>query len=219
MEKFYESINRNEILKYLNYRSGEIDDGSYDLIERSIEILSKKSRPCFLYDYFDVADERIQRFLIGDDLRKTLKNSHTLAFIVATLGQEVETLIRRYSFSDLALSVVLDATASAGVESLMNDICDVIQREHPDDFVTDRFSPGYGDMPISMQNDFLNFLNASKRVGVRANENGIMIPRKSVTAIMGLSKFPQVHRHRGCENCRLFMECELRRKGENCGYE
>lgn len=217
MSKFFETINKNEILKYLNYRSGEIDDDSYKLIDESIVILKRVSRPKYIFEIFNVEDAKIQRFLVGDDLNETLNDSHKIVFIVATLGQEIEMAIRRYSFSNLALSVVLDAAASAGVESVMNDICEKIRTDEGM-YTTDRFSPGYGDMPLSMQKDFLSFLNAQKRVGIKANENGIMIPRKSVTAIMGISKFPQKHRHRGCENCRLFLECELRKRGHNCGY-
>lgn len=55
-------------------------------------------------------------------------------------------------------------------------------------YVRPRFSPGYGDFALSHQEKFLNAINATKLIGITLSEGGIMIPEKSVSAIMGLSK-------------------------------
>lgn len=49
-----------------------------------------------------------------------------------------------------------------------------------------RFSPGYGDLPLALQPDLLNFLNAQRWVGITVGETLLMSPMKSVTAIMGI---------------------------------
>ena len=51
-----------------------------------------------------------------------------------------------------------------------------------------RFSPGYGDLSITIQKDFLQALNADKTVGLSLSEGNLMIPEKSVTAFIGVSK-------------------------------
>ncbi|NLW42461.1 MAG: hypothetical protein GXY89_04920, partial [Tissierellia bacterium] len=62
-------------------------------------------------------------------------------------------------------------------------------------------------------------INGEKDLGITTTESGIMIPRKSITAIIGISDKKQPRRRPGCENCRLFMECEFIKRGETCGYE
>ena len=51
-----------------------------------------------------------------------------------------------------------------------------------------RFSPGYGDLPLSTQKDFIRILNTERLAGVTINENYLMNPRKTVTAVCGLKK-------------------------------
>ena len=51
---------------------------------------------------------------------------------------------------------------------------------------TRRFSPGYGDMPIEIQVDILQLLDASRRLGMVLTESNLMIPTKSITALIGM---------------------------------
>ena len=83
--------------------------------------------------------------------------------------------------------------------------------------LTDRFSPGYGDFPFSQQRDFFDVLDITRRIGVSLTESGLMLPQKSVTALIGVSDRPQAHRHRGCASCILFEDCGFRKEGTHCG--
>ena len=49
-----------------------------------------------------------------------------------------------------------------------------------------RFSPGYGDRPLSMQDDLLAAVEAGKRIGLATTQGHMLTPMKSVTAIIGL---------------------------------
>ena len=53
--------------------------------------------------------------------------------------------------------------------------------------LTMRYSPGYGDLDISANKDILQVLDAHKRIGVTVTNTGIMIPRKSVVALIGIT--------------------------------
>ena len=49
---------------------------------------------------------------------------------------------------------------------------------------TMRFSPGYGEWPLKAQEKLLPLVEADK-IGVTLTDTDIMIPRKSVSAIIG----------------------------------
>ena len=55
-------------------------------------------------------------------------------------------------------------------------------------FLKPRFSPGYGDLPLSMQTDIFRVLDCPRKVGLTLNNSLLMSPSKSVTAIMGIHK-------------------------------
>ena len=46
-----------------------------------------------------------------------------------------------------------------------------------------------GDFSIKSQKDILDLLSAQKILGVKLNENNMMFPNKTVTAVMGLAPF------------------------------
>ncbi len=219
MDIFITNINKNEILKNLRYRGSEIPSDIDELIEACIDELKGSVKGKYLIMELDVNDPVLSEIIQGADTKKLLSDSERVILMAVTLGRDIEMLIRKYSYSDIAKSVVMDAVASAGVESLANDINDSLARENVPLFLTDRFSPGYGDLPIGVNVRLIKLLDAAKKIGLTTSETGIMIPRKSITAIMGVSKNIQPHRHRGCESCRLYMECEFVKRGETCGYD
>lgn len=219
MNNFFDDINKNEILKYLNYVAGDIPKEIYSEIDECIEILKKNSKPRYFYEVYDIDSDEIKKLSVGEDIKELLRDSHSVILAAFTIGVEIEKITRRLTYSNLSKSVILDATASAGVEAGISKLNNYLSDEFFPEYLTDRFSPGYGDMPLDINNLFLKIINAEKRLGIKATQEGIMVPRKSVTCLIGISKFKQKHRHRGCENCKLFFECELRKRGENCGYE
>lgn len=219
MDILITNINKNEILKNLRYRGSEIPSDIDELIEACIDELKGSVKGKYLIMELDVNDPVLSEIIQGADTKKLLSDSERVILMAVTLGRDIEMLIRKYSYSDIAKSVVMDAVASAGVESLANDINDSLARENVPLFLTDRFSPGYGDLPIGVNVRLIKLLDAAKKIGLTTSETGIMIPRKSITAIMGVSKNIQPHRHRGCGSCRLYMECEFVKRGETCGYD
>ena len=84
-------------------------------------------------------------------------------------------------------------------------------------YLTDRFSPGYGDLPLSLQPGICAVLDAERRVGIHVTPSFLMNPSKSVTAVIGLSDKPQMARIRGCAWCAMRETCTLRKGGKTCG--
>ena len=83
---------------------------------------------------------------------------------------------------------MLQALGSERVESLCNafnkDIATKMSLENKT--LAPRFSPGYGDLPLSLQTDIFKALNCTSKIGINLNSNLFMTPSKSVTAIIGI---------------------------------
>ena len=47
-------------------------------------------------------------------------------------------------------------------------------------------------------------------------DSGLMLPQKSVTAIIGISDKPQKHRSGNCMGCSMYMHCIYRKEGRTC---
>jgi len=156
--------------------------------------------------------------LRGKSIEALLNDCPLCVIFCATVGNDIEALIRKWQIKDISFTAMLDACASSAVENL----CDGIEAELKSKYeaqgyyLTDRFSPGYGDLPISVQYDFCAALDTSRKIGVSVSDSGIMIPRKSVTAIIGLSKEPQKHFGADCRGCELKDSCKFRENGVTC---
>lgn len=212
-------INENNILKFLHYRGSQIPDDLENLIEDSANFIRENFLGKYSYKLFSIEDESLAPILIGNDIKELLATSSHVILMGLTLGQEVERHIRKLTYTDLTKSVIMDAVASAAVESLAEDINVKLADEFRPRYLTDRFSPGYGDMPIEIQGSFLDLLNAGKEIGLTTSSSGIMLPRKSISAIIGVSDKKQAYRHRGCATCRLYKECDFIKRGVTCAYE
>ncbi|MDI9468934.1 MAG: vitamin B12 dependent-methionine synthase activation domain-containing protein [Bacillota bacterium] len=212
-----ENISRSEILKYLHYAGGDIPADMEAMIARATEEVKESARAKYRYVEKAKDARELEDILLGRDIELLLASSDRVLLMAVTLGREVEMLIRRQAFSNLAYSVVLDAVASAAVESLAEDINRELEGKYAPCHLTERFSPGYGDMPMSVQGPLLRLLNADKELGIATTAGHIMVPRKSISAILGISRLPQSKRVPGCEGCRLYADCEIRKRGGSCG--
>ena len=81
--------------------------------------------------------------------------------------------------------MVTDCIASSGIEVF----CDLVNDEmKAGRILKPRYSPGYGDVSLSCQNDILSFLDAYRKIGLTLTETYLMTPIKSVTAIVGIEE-------------------------------
>ncbi len=117
------------------------------------------------------------------DLCKNLKSCNYAYIFAVTLGIGVDRLLAKLNVVSGAKHFVTDALASALAESL----CDYVNQMISENKNTKpRFSPGYGDLPLEIQNDILRVLSADKTLGITLNDSLLMTPVKSITAIMGV---------------------------------
>ncbi len=146
-------------------------------------------------------------------LAKNLKGCDRLLVFAATAGIGADQLIQRYERVQVSKAVVIQAMAAAMIE----EYCDSLNREWKEAFrregryLRPRFSPGYGDFPLECQKALIGGLEAGKRIGLTLTDSLIMMPSKSVTAVIGISSLPADCFVEGCEACGR-TDCEYRRE-------
>lgn len=206
---------RSETLRYLGYK-GEPDPQTKELLDLAERELQKTVKPAFCWKVFKKAD--CGSILTGRDIENHLRNSDRIILFAATLGVSADRIIRTAEIGNMAYALVLDAYASAVIEEFC-DNCEKEMKEKTGGFYTTRFSPGYGDYPVSLQSEFIRILSADKLAGLTATENHILVPRKSVTAVIGISDYEQTETGNKCDNCNMRNTCRFRKEGKNCGHK
>lgn len=209
------SIDRDETLRFLGNSKVEMNSETDRLLNICEKELLSAARPKFLYKTIDINEADI---IQGESIKAHLKDCEKAVLLCVTLGGEADRLIRTAQVTDMAKAVVLDAMASSAVEKVCDEVENMIRVEHPDEFLTWRFSPGYGDYPIGLQGEFLRILDAPRRIGLCTNENSILTPTKSVTAIIGVSKTPIESKRKSCASCNLKSTCKFRKAGTRCEF-
>ena len=154
--------------------------------------------------------------LAGHTAEKMLAECHSAALLACTLGSEFDSLLRAEQVRDMSDAAVLDALGSAYVEAGCNEAEQETAARLPDRFLTDRFSPGYGDLPLALQSTLCGILDTSRRLGITVGESLLMNPCKSVTAVIGIADSPQPARVRGCQFCAMRETCQLRKDEHGC---
>lgn len=218
-----EHLNINEALYYLGYKGNKPDDNTKQLIGICEEEVLKAAQPKYLYKTFDLVfnEDNIELLgssvlLRGSDIKEHLKGCEKAVLMCATISSSVDLLIRKTQVTDMAKAIIINSLASVAVEQVCDKVEKKIYNEYKDYFKTFRYSPGYGDLPIDIQGDILNTLNAQKLIGLCTGSTNMLTPVKSVTALIGLSRQPVPKRKRGCLSCNLRETCQYRKVGSRC---
>jgi 5-methyltetrahydrofolate--homocysteine methyltransferase len=210
-----EKLNRQEAVRYLGGAGIQLNYRMDRLMDECEKEVLKAANPKFLYIEKDLPCEEITR---GNDIVNHLDGCEKAILMCATLGAEIDKLIRISQISDMAKAVVLDSFSSVAIEQVCSKVDELLAEKYDGMNMTFRFSPGYGDYPIELQKDFLRILDAPRKIGLTTNENYLLMPTKSVTAVLGLSKSPIERKKRGCAICNMRGKCQFRRNGEHCGF-
>lgn len=216
-------ISLSEAARYMGLR-GEPDDKVAELMRNAEELVRSRVRPAYVYreTTAEITDEGVilgimTAPLTGEDIKRHLSGCNRAVLLAATLSQEADKLIRQAAVRDMAESLAIDCLCSAAVEQVCDRAEEEIFSATEARYRTWRYSPGYGDLPITLQKDFLNALNAQRRIGLTVSDSCLLIPTKSVTAIIGISDSPVEKGGRGCDVCAMRESCAYRASGAYCG--
>lgn len=208
-------LSRSETARYLGGAHVQMNAAMERLMDECEAELLHTAQPKYLWRVIELPCEEL---LAGEDVRRHLAGCGRAALFCATLGAAVDRLIRVAQVRDMAKAVVLDSMASVAVEQIGQQADQRIAAQFPHQYMTFRFSPGYGDYPLALQNTFLRLLDAPRKIGLSVTADGLLTPAKSVTAVAGISDKPVAASRRGCAVCELRETCQYRRNGEHCGF-
>jgi hypothetical protein len=135
-----------------------------------------------------------------------------LVAVICTLGSALEQMCHRLSVKrELLEAVILDAVGVAMLEALSDKTYDLIGELAGRNklYTGCRIGPGISGMDIS--NQFVLFsLAKGAKIGVRLNKKSVMIPNKSVSFFVGLTKDKSARRHvYKCQLCPR-IDCQFR---------
>ena len=213
----------NEALRYLGAGSHPPEELCRQAAAVAEE-LAARIQPRYTYRVFSLTPENggfrldgTKLLLSGHTAAKMLAQCGQAVLLACTLGAGFDTMLRTEQARDMSKAVILDACGSALVEQGCDEAERDIAARFSGLYLTDRFSPGYGDLPLLLQPEICALLDAPRRVGIHVTPSLLMNPSKSVTAVIGLSGKPQMARIRGCAWCSMRDTCTLRKGGKSCG--
>lgn len=212
-------ISKTEAARYMGVK-GAPDDSVSALLDEAERTIRSRITPKYVYREtplcFENSGVRLECMNVplgGADIRKHLEGCTKAIILAATLTTEADKLIRQAEVRGMAEALALDCLCSAAIEQ----VCDCAEKEifsrNSYSYRTWRFSPGYGDFPIEHQKDFLASLNTQRRIGLTVTDSCLLIPTKSVTAIIGISENPINVKEKGCEICSMRERCALAKNG------
>ena len=210
-----EQIDLAQAARYFGAR-GESDPATLALLERCASPLLAAAAPRAVY--LRASKEELDVLWQGSDVERHLAGCPEAVLLAMTLGPGVDAQIKRAGIGDVAAQAATDALAS----TLAEQVCDQAEEKlralarEENLYLTGRYSPGYGDWPITVQPRIAALLDTPKRIGLYVTDTFLMLPRKSVTAVMGLSDVPVTGKRAGCAHCALREKCEYRKRGVTC---
>ena len=164
-------LDLDEVLRYMGTPPSQAGPELRALAEECGRAVCAAARPRWAWRAFDIAEEadgvRLSCGLLlpGQDLKRHLRGCGRAAVFCATLSAQVDALIRRWESGDMLRALALDCSAAAAVEQMCDQIELELQGHFPGCSFPFRYSPGYGDLPLELQNPLLDLLDAPRRVG------------------------------------------------------
>ena len=181
-------FNEKEVLRYAGCR--EKDEKTNELLAECLNEVRDKLSYKVCYCEFEpqiegtACDFGVFKFK-SKHLAHNLTGCEKTIIFSATVGIEIDRQIAKYSRISPSKALMMQAIGAERIEALCDMFCADI-KSGKDVVLHPRFSPGYGDLPISVQQDIVSVLDCPKRIGVTLNDSMLMAPTKSVTAFVGL---------------------------------
>ncbi len=170
--------------------------GLVRLAERALTDGLPLAEPAAVYAIWDVSRVQHNRVILsggptlsGVLVGRMLSAARAVAAVVCTIGSALETLSLEALSTDPPLSLALDGVGSAAVEALSMAICRYfgdwanVRRWQS----TPPLSPGLEGWPLLHgQAEIFALLPETAQAGIRLLPSGGMLPRKSLSLVIGL---------------------------------
>lgn len=188
----------NEVFRYMGYSfkdRTDLNDEVRPIVHQLVPEIQKILTPQAVYVSYPLEiDGNILKFdgyeIISNELSRYLNSCSAIYLFAATLGPKIDQQIQRMQKIDPVKAVVMQATGAMFIEKYCDKVCaDLKTDAAKDGFATkNRFSPGFGDVPLETQRLFFKILDCSHKIGLTLMDTLIMAPEKSVTAFVGCER-------------------------------
>ncbi len=138
-----------------------------------------------------IADPRVRiaesdSVFIGENMIRLLKNCDYSTLLVCTIGEAIVRKIEEISVNSIADAYYLERVAALMADYVAEQAGSVIETEIRKNGYepTFRYAAGYGDWGLAAQSEIMRLTEADK-IGVSVTESFIMVPRFSVSAVIG----------------------------------
>ena len=208
-----------EVQRYMGYHGiTEIAPDMQERINKAVDQVSAQSHPRIITKEYPVRingnvitiyNDTEEINLESEALARNLKGCCGALLLAATIGPACDMLVRRASITSAADAAIYQAAGAAAIEAFLDDMNDKIKADYEAQglFLRPRFSPGYGDLKLDHQKDWFRLLDISKQIGVELTDSLLMVPTKSVTAIIGIGIDKAKTSCSGCSGCNKKDTC------------
>jgi hypothetical protein len=145
--------------------------------------------------------------LTGPLVTRHLAGAQRVVAAVCTIGAELEESVTRLLNEDPLYALALDGLGNAAVESLAQQVCTRINHKIQAEGLQSStpLSPGSPEWPVEIgQPQIFSLLDLSLS-GIRLTSSGMMLPKKSISFIVGLGL--EMSQTNLCEVCSLQETC------------
>ncbi len=213
-------VSQKEIERYLGYKGAAPDERILAEIDKALEELDRAAAPAYIFQEFPLEIRQAPAELSfaglavqSASLSRNLAGCHKIVVLAATIGIGADRLIARAQVRSMMRSSVFQAAGAAMIEAYADDVNRRLRDAYVKKglYLRPRFSPGYGDLSLALQKDIVRILNTPKTIGVSLTDGCLMVPSKSVTALIGVSSKDNRCILSGCEECNARDTCAFRR--------
>ena len=151
--------------------------------------------------------------LHGSILPSVFLEAEEMVVVVCTIGPKLEKQVTdSFNNNEPLQGLLLDGIGNAAVDSVAQESCELIMREASCRGLqaSSPLSPGGPTFPISEQWHLFELVPAEE-IGVKLTSSGVMVPRKSVSMVIGMGpQMPTWTRAEACVRCNLSKTCHYR---------
>ena len=189
-----------ELFRYAGFAKQALaditDTQMKELAQSAVQDISQAMNCRSVYAKFPLEfldGERIcfaDKILTSHYLMLNLHDCHCVYLFAATLGPAVDKLIQKESRINPAKAVMMQAAGAMFIEKYVDLLQDFLREQEAAEgnLLRPRYSPGFGDVPLTVQKTFFELLECQKNLALTLNDSLIMSPEKSVTAFIGVYK-------------------------------
>lgn len=189
-----------------------------DTARRAVQLAIPLLDPQFVFEEYLVTGVSHSRVLlngpsdlVGEGVAGVLAQSQDITAVVATIGGGIERISSEYYEKDPVLSLALDACGTVAVEQLVVEICRKMEEDHlmGGRYTSIPYSPGLDGWDVASGQKQIFALVDAVSIGVRLTDEFMMLPQKTSSFVIGLSRKP-FEKSSTCDYCQMRSTCRYR---------